>query len=126
MLLDREGHIILTDFGLSRQNIRRGDTGARSFCGSYAYLAPEVLRKNGHGQTVDWYLLGVMLYEMLTGLPPFYDDEKEDLFKNILHQDFSFDRTKFDVTDDCIDLLQRLLEKDPDRRLGRNGAEEVK
>ena len=51
--------------------------GAKSFCGSYAYLAPEMLDKKGHGKVVDWYLLGVILYEMVTGLPPYYNDEKD-------------------------------------------------
>lgn len=49
---------------------------AKSFCGSYAYLAPEMIKKTGHGKAVDWYLLGVVFYEMLTGIPPYYADEK--------------------------------------------------
>jgi len=48
-----------------------------------AYLAPEMVKKKGHGQSIDWYLLGVLLYEMLTGLPPYYDDDKDVLFENI-------------------------------------------
>ena len=76
IVLDSEGHAILTDFGLSRQGIRADFNGADSFCGSYAYLAPEMLKKKGHGKAVDWYLIGVVLYELLTGLPPFYDDDK--------------------------------------------------
>jgi serine/threonine protein kinase len=84
VLMDSEGHIMLTDFGLSRENVKRADKGAKSFCGSYAYLAPEMIRKKGHGKTVDWYLLGVILYEMLTGLPPYYADDREELFENII------------------------------------------
>ena len=57
VIIDRQGHAMLTDFGLSRENVRRSEMGARSFCGSYAYLAPEMLKKNGHGKAVDWYLL---------------------------------------------------------------------
>ena len=76
IVLDSEGHAILTEFGLSRQEIRAYFTGADSFCGSYSYLAPEMLKKKGHGKAVDWYLIGVVLYELLTGLPPFYDDDK--------------------------------------------------
>ena len=50
--------------------------GAMSFCGSVAYLAPEMLTKQGHGKSIDWYLLGVILYEMLIGKPPYYDEIK--------------------------------------------------
>lgn len=76
IVLDGDGHALLTDFGLSRQGIKADVHGADSFCGSYAYLAPEMIRKRGHGKAVDWYLIGVVLYELVTGLPPFYDDEK--------------------------------------------------
>jgi protein-serine/threonine kinase len=75
---------MITDFGLSREGVARAARGAGSFCGSYAYLAPEMVKKVGHGKAVDWYLLGVVLYEMLVGQPPFYAEEKEQLFKNIL------------------------------------------
>ena len=74
--LDADGHAMLTDFGLSRMNIKHDTKGAESFCGSYAYLAPEMLKKKGQGKAVDWYLIGVVLYELLTGMPPYYDDDK--------------------------------------------------
>jgi serine/threonine protein kinase len=57
----------LTDFGLSKEGVFAGNQGAKSFCGSVAYLAPEMLCKAGHGKSVDWYLLGVLLYEMTVG-----------------------------------------------------------
>lgn len=64
MLINADGHCKLTDFGLSKENLRDDDlTG--SFCGSVAYLAPEILRRQGHSKAVDWYLLGVCLYELL-------------------------------------------------------------
>ena len=59
--------------------------GAKSFCGSYAYLAPEMIKKTGHGKAVDWYLLGVVMFELITGMPPYYSDDKEILFKNIMN-----------------------------------------
>lgn len=90
IVLDADGHALLTDFGLSRQGISGPFTGADSFCGSYAYLAPEMIKKKGHGKAVDWYLIGVVFYELLTGLPPFYDDDKEVLFKNIEHNQLTF------------------------------------
>eukprot|EP00826_Nyctotherus_ovalis_P006997 TRINITY_DN11711_c0_g1_i4.p1 TRINITY_DN11711_c0_g1~~TRINITY_DN11711_c0_g1_i4.p1 ORF type:complete len:239 (-),score=55.17 TRINITY_DN11711_c0_g1_i4:451-1167(-) len=75
VVLDEEGHAMLTDFGLSKQGIKEADS-TQSFCGSVAYLAPEVLRRSGHGRTVDWYLLGVLLYEMIVGMPPYFDRNK--------------------------------------------------
>ena len=67
---------MLTDYGLSRMNIKNDTKGAESFCGSYTYLAPEMLKKKDHRKAVDWYLIGVVLYEILTGMPPYYDDDK--------------------------------------------------
>lgn len=111
--MDSEGHIMLTDFGLSRENVKRADKEAKSFCGSYAYLAPEMVKKKGHGKTVDWYLLGVILYEMLTGLPPYYADDREELFQNIVKSPFELDKEQFGCSDECEDLLKKLLEKEP-------------
>ena len=76
IVLDSEGHAKLTDFGLSKQGVLENTVGAKSFCGSIAYLAPEMLKRTGHGKAVDWYLLGVVLFEMLTGIPPFYSNNK--------------------------------------------------
>ena len=66
VVVDAEGHALLTDFGLSKEGVL-DNISAKSFCGSVAYLAPEMLRRSGHGKSVDWYLLGVLLYEMLVG-----------------------------------------------------------
>jgi len=73
--IDEDGHAMLIDFGLSKEGIK-GTEFTQSFCGSVAYLAPEILRRSGHGRTVDWYLLGVLLYEMLVGIPPYFDRDK--------------------------------------------------
>lgn len=82
ILIGEDNHIMLTDFGLSKEGIEKDDL-TRSFCGSYAYLAPEMVEMKGHGQCVDWYLLGVLLYEMLVGHPPYFSYNKEILFENI-------------------------------------------
>lgn len=85
VVLDSEGHCRLTDFGLSKEGIYNNTTD--SFCGSVAYLAPEILSKQGHSRTVDWYLLGLLLYELIVGLPPYYNAKKEILFENIKRYD---------------------------------------
>lgn len=76
IVIDNEGHVRLTDFGLSKEGVLDISNGAKSFCGSLAYLSPEMLRKQGHGKGVDYYLLGVMLYEMLIGKTPYFSDNK--------------------------------------------------
>jgi protein-serine/threonine kinase len=88
VVFDDCGHALLTDFGLSKEGIQSNDS-ARSFCGSLAYLAPEVLRREGHGKAVDWYLLGVLLYEMLVGTPPYFSRSREQLFHNIQYGDLT-------------------------------------
>jgi serine/threonine protein kinase len=75
IVIDADGHALLTDFGLSKEGI--DDTiGTQSFCGSVAYLAPEMILKKGHGRPVDWYLFGVLIYEMLVGIPPYYSSNR--------------------------------------------------
>lgn len=106
IVLDSEGHAMLVDFGLSRQHVKGNSNGADSFCGSYAYLAPEMIKKKGHGKAVDWYLIGVVLYELLTGMPPFYDDDKEILFKNITNQKLEFpSEDELPLTRVCKDFI---------------------
>lgn len=90
IVLDKDGFIKLTDFGLSKEGII-DNCSAKSFCGSLAYLAPEVLLRQGHGKSVDWYLLGVAMYEMLFGIPPYYTNKgKEVLFHNIKYGKLTF------------------------------------
>ena len=79
IILDCEGHIKLIDFGLAKINVIDKKSGADSFCGSHAYLAPEMILKKGHGKAIDYYSLGILLYEMITGRPPFYDTDRETM-----------------------------------------------
>jgi len=71
ILLDVDGHVRLTDFGLSKEHMNK-EARTYSFCGSPEYMSPEMLAGQGHTRAVDFYSLGALLYEMLTGLPPFY------------------------------------------------------
>ena len=79
IVLDADGHVKLTDFGLSRENLGETDQ-SKSFVGSIAYLAPEILNKKGHSKSLDWYLCGVLLYELVVGIPPFYSNNRKELF----------------------------------------------
>jgi serum/glucocorticoid-regulated kinase 2 len=81
VLIDAEGYIRLTDFGLSKMYVDKND--AMSLCGTPEYLAPEILYKEGHGKPVDWWCLGSIIFEMVTGLPPFYCNSRNELFDKI-------------------------------------------
>lgn len=125
VLLDARGHVRLTDFGLSKEGISSSSSGATSFCGTPEYLAPEILNRQGHGRAVDWWSLGALLYEMLTGLPPFYCRDREKLFEKIRKGHLDYPRS---LSSRAVSLLRGLLTKDPRRRLGSgpNDAEDIK
>jgi serum/glucocorticoid-regulated kinase 2 len=78
VLLDEDGHVKLADFGLSKENIDLSTTTS-SFCGSPEYMSPEMLTQIGHSLTIDFYSLGAILYEMLTGLPPHYSANRDKM-----------------------------------------------
>lgn len=82
VVFDEDGHALLTDFGLSKEGLG-GTQQSSSFCGSVAYLAPEMLKRMGHTKSIDWYLLGVLLYEMIVGVPPYFSTDRQKLFENI-------------------------------------------
>ncbi|KAJ5143803.1 uncharacterized protein N7515_002590 [Penicillium bovifimosum] len=124
ILLDYTGHIALCDFGLCKLDMKDEDR-TNTFCGTPEYLAPELLLGNGYTKTVDWWTLGVLLYEMLTGLPPFYDENTNEMYRKILQEPLTFPSSDI-VPPAARDLLTRLLDRDPVRRLGANGAAEIK
>ncbi|KAJ3042465.1 hypothetical protein HDV00_007235 [Rhizophlyctis rosea] len=114
ILLDSSGHIALTDFGLCKENVTFDDT-TNTFCGTAEYLAPEVLTGQGYGKAVDWWSLGILFYEMTTGLPPFYSENTNLMYKKILHNQLLFppgfsEKAQF--------VVRGLLERDPKKRLG--------
>ena len=123
IVIDKEGHAMLTDFGLSREGVNEKHI-AKSFCGSIAYLAPEMLSRKGHGKAVDWYLLGVCFYEMLVGIPPYFSNNQEQIFKNIEKADLYIPNF---VSKKAQKFLRDLLRKDPANRLGtKRDVEEIK
>ncbi|KAG1801299.1 kinase-like domain-containing protein [Suillus subaureus] len=122
ILLDYTGHIALCDFGLCKLNMKDSDT-TNTFCGTPEYLAPEILNGQGYNKSIDWWTLGVLLYEMLSGLPPFYDEVTDKMYQKILSDPLTFGP---DIGTEARSILTSLLNRDPSKRLGVNGAEEIK
>eukprot|EP00033_Pygsuia_biforma_P001612 GCRY01001814.1.p1 GENE.GCRY01001814.1~~GCRY01001814.1.p1 ORF type:complete len:368 (-),score=36.94 GCRY01001814.1:608-1711(-) len=114
ILLDNNGHVVLTDFGLSK-DLQSMDGNTHTFCGTPEYLAPEVLKATGHGKAVDWWSLGTLMYEMLVGLPPFYSQNVQTMYRKILHDPLSFPPH---VSPLAQSLLKGLLARDPYKRTG--------
>jgi serine/threonine protein kinase len=114
ILLDSNGHVALTDFGLCKENVSFDDT-TNTFCGTAEYLAPEVLTGQGYGKAVDWWSLGILFFEMTTGLPPFYSENTNLMYKKILNNKLLFPPGYSELGQS---LVRGLLERDPRRRLG--------
>lgn len=121
LLLDKDGHIKIADFGLCKEDITFGKT-TKTFCGTPEYLAPEVLEDNDYGRAVDWWGTGVVMYEMLCGRLPFYNRDHDVLFALILMEDVKFPRS---ISQEARSLLSGLLVKSPKERLG-GGLDDVR
>ncbi|KAG5722249.1 Serine/threonine-protein kinase gad8 [Termitomyces sp. T112] len=122
ILLDYTGHIALCDFGLCKLNMSETEK-TNTFCGTPEYIAPELLESQGYTKTVDWWTLGVLLYEMMTGLPPFYDENVNVMYQRILTDPLNF---PLDMPSEARSVMMGLLQRDPTKRLGANGGEEIK
>lgn len=115
-LLDAEGHLLLTDFGLSKVAVDE-DTTCRSFLGTIEYMAPEVIQGAEYGMAVDWWSLGALGFDLLTGSPPFTGNNHAKIQEKILKQKLAL---PYFLGPDAKDLLTRLLRKEPKKRLGAN------
>lgn len=113
VLLDENGHAKLTDFGLSKD--LRSDKLATTFCGTNEYLAPEIVKADSYGTAIDWWTLGILMYEMLYGKTPFFCTNKAQMFKRITHSDVPFPAGSDPTAEE---LIVGLLEKDPSKRFG--------
>lgn len=124
ILVDRDGHLKITDFGLVKQNMKAGSTTS-TFCGTSEYIAPEMLQQNPYTKSVDWWSFGILVFEMLTGLPPFFDDNVNKMYRMIVTQDVDFPAY---ISPVAKDLISKLLTKDPEKRLGNgpSDSEEIK
>lgn len=126
ILLEESGHIRVTDFGLSKLNVV-ADRGAQTLAGSAEYLAPEVYSMSKYGYAVDWWSLGVFIFEMITGVHPFLDDNREVMVKKIMTPGVMQQIMPPEMPSDAASLLFGLLTFNPQDRLGsRGGAEEIR
>ncbi|XAR49494.1 Non-specific serine/threonine protein kinase [Bertholletia excelsa] len=156
LLIAHDGHIKLTDFGLSKVGLinstddlsgpavsgttllgedepqlsvsehQRERRKKRSAVGTPDYLAPEILLGTGHGATADWWSVGIILFELIVGIPPFNAEHPQTIFDNILNRKIPWPRVPEEMSYEAHDLIDRLLKEDPHLRLGARGASEVK
>uniref|UniRef100_A0A8C2F9U8 Protein kinase C n=1 Tax=Cyprinus carpio TaxID=7962 RepID=A0A8C2F9U8_CYPCA len=119
VLLDKDGHCKLADFGMCKEGMFEGVVTG-TFCGTPDYIAPEILQEMLYGPSVDWWALGVLLYEMLSGHAPFEAENEDDLFESILTEEIIY--TSWFSTN-AVDILKGFLTKNPSRRLGCVAAE---
>ncbi|MES1922463.1 hypothetical protein MHBO_003978, partial [Bonamia ostreae] len=124
ILLDEHGYICLTDFGLSKIFDQIEDNEASTFCGTPEYLAPEIIERQNYTKSVDWWSLGILVYETMVGYPPFYNKDTNEMYKMIQSAEVKYPKFLSKV---AKDLISRLVEKDPKNRLGSgpSDAEEI-
>jgi serum/glucocorticoid-regulated kinase 2 len=124
IFIDIDGHIRLADFGLSK--IISESELTKTFCGSAEYMTPEMLYQKPYSYGVDYYSLGAILYEMVSGLPPYYSSNQGLMFDRILHEDLCFDVKGSKMSKSLVDLLKLLLHKDPTKRIQKGQLDLIK
>ena len=124
VLLDKDGHIRITDFGLSKQGLKPNEL-THSFCGTPEYLAPEIIKGTGHSRGADWWSLGALLYEMLCGMPPHYNRDRQQMLRDIVEKPIPM---KPYFSEEASSLLKALLDRDPTKRIGysESDADEIR
>ncbi|KAI9568413.1 hypothetical protein HD554DRAFT_2172517 [Boletus coccyginus] len=124
ILLTLDGHVKVADYGLCKEEMWHGCTTS-TFCGTPEFMAPEILLEQRYGRAVDWWAFGVLTYEMLLGQSPFRGDDEDEIFDAILEDEPLYPIT---MPRDAVSILQKLLTRDPTRRLGSSkaDAEEIK
>eukprot|EP00002_Diphylleia_rotans_P031300 TRINITY_DN6501_c0_g1_i3.p1 TRINITY_DN6501_c0_g1~~TRINITY_DN6501_c0_g1_i3.p1 ORF type:complete len:442 (+),score=59.18 TRINITY_DN6501_c0_g1_i3:78-1403(+) len=117
VMIDSQGHIRLIDFGLSKV-LEKGSRSTNTFCGTPEYMAPEVIRGNSYTQAVDWWGLGTLLFEMLVGVPPFYDEDTNEMYDRILNDPIDFPysvskvaRSLIEAVCTCIQVNTKKIQK---------------
>ena len=124
ILMDEKGYLRLADFGMAK--VLKDEEKAMSFCGTPEYLAPEVITLEGHDKNVDWWSFGILLFEMLCGLPPFYVENLDKMYDMIKNSAVKFPK-RIKLSDEAKDVITKLLDKNPKKRLGsQSGIKEIK
>ena len=121
ILINKNGYLKLTDFGFAKQ---LENEKTYTLCGTPEYLAPEIILNKGHGKAVDWWTLGILLYEMLVGIDPFSDDDPMKTYQKILKGKINFPKT---IDKDAKSLIKHLLTQDTSKRFGclKNGVKDI-
>ena len=124
LLLDSDGYLKIADFGLCKENMGFGDRTS-TFCGTPEFLAPEVLTETSYTRAVDWWGLGVLIFEMLVGESPFPGDDEEEVFDSIVNDEVRYPRF---LSIESVAIMRRLLRRNAERRLGstERDAEDIK
>ena len=122
ILIDEDGYLKLADFGMAK--MLKDQEKAFSLCGTPEYFAPEIITREGHNKSADWWSYGILLYEMLYGIPPFYSKNTEKMFELITKAEIKYPK-KIQVSENAKDLISKLLIKDQDLRLGADGGFET-